>query len=161
MSERALNQHDGSILSDLNAQLASDDRFHNVRGDVKSRVVALSGSVKLLEDKRILLDRAAQIKHVKRVTDEVVVDMAPLSDRSLRQMLYEKLQSEDFTQLGLKVRKGTVTVRGEMATKADRDRMLAIVSGTHGVRAIVDQTSVQPLRHSRPRDQTVQGNRSR
>ena len=152
ISERALNQHDGSILADLNTQLASDERFQNVRGQVKGRGIALTGSVKLLEDKQILLSKAWQIDRIKTVKDEIVVDTIRLPDRFLRKELYEKLQAEDFAQVALKVRKGTVNVRGELATAADRERIMAIVSGTPGVRDVVDQTTVHPRRRSRPRD---------
>jgi osmotically-inducible protein OsmY len=158
MGERALNQHDDSILADLNAQLASDEKFQNVRGQVKGRVIALTGSVMLLQDKQLLLSKARQIDRVKLVKDDIVVETVYLSDRSLRRDVYERLQAEDFAQVALKVRKGTITVRGELATKADRERVLAIVSGTRGVRAIVDQTSVHTLRQTRPRDQNSRGN---
>jgi osmotically-inducible protein OsmY len=141
MTDNFLRKYDRSIIESLDAQLASEERFRDVQIEVKEGTVLLTGSVKVLEDKREVFKKANETEHVRSVKDQVAVNTVWVPDRFLRKQLYQKLQSEKVDDVGLKVRKGVVTIRGEVRTKADRERILALISGTDGVKAVTDRTT--------------------
>ena len=138
MTDQFLKKHDRSIIENLDAQLASDGRFRDVRVEVNEGIVLLTGAVKILEDKREVLKKVSETEHVRSVKDQVAVKTVWIPD--VRKQLYQKLQTGQANGVRLKVRKGVVTMRGEIRTQADREHILALVSGTDGVKAVTDQT---------------------
>lgn len=146
VTEKAATRNDASILSGLTSWVSSDARFRNVQVEVTGGVVSLKGSVRLVQDRRDLVKEASQTDHVRSVNDQLSVDTVWMPDRFLRKELYEKLQNEQINGIGLKVKKGIVTVRGEVQTQAHRDRVLRILSSTEGVRKVADRMTVHARR---------------
>lgn len=50
----------------------------------------------------------------------------------------------DMSGLHIEAEGGTVTVGGHVATKADKDRVLALVKLTRGVDKVIDELRVEP-----------------
>ena len=61
-------------------------------------------------------------------------------DGVLRMQLKRDLHNHQVDGVGLKVRKGVVTVRGTVP--ANRERVLSLIASTEGVRAIRERTTM-------------------
>lgn len=136
----ALRKHDGSILGTLSEQFAEDAKFDNVQVAVGGGVVSLKGSVALLQDKRQAARRAGTVDHVRTVKNDIVVKTRWVPDGTLRMQLKHDLRSHELDGLGLKVRKGGVTVRGTV--KSSREQVLSLIASTEDVRDIRDRTTL-------------------
>jgi osmotically-inducible protein OsmY len=148
VTDQAATRNDAFILSALTSKISSDERFRDIQIEVAGSIVSLKGSVRLVQDRRDLVTTASQADHVRGINDQVSVDTPWTPDRFLRKELYQKLQNEQINGIGLKVKKGLVTVRGEMQTQADREHALRIISTTEGVREVADRMTVRTRRQA-------------
>jgi hypothetical protein len=136
----ALQKHDGSIQGKLSEQFAEDAKFANVHIAVRGGVVSLKGSVALLEDKRQAVKRASIVEHVRVVKNDIVVKTSWVPDGILRVQLKHDLRNHELDGLGLKIRKGVVTIRGTV--KSSREQVLSLIAATEGVRDIRDRMTL-------------------
>jgi osmotically-inducible protein OsmY len=148
VTDKATTRNDASILSALASRISNDERFQNVQIEVAGSIVSLKGSVRLVQDRRDLVRTASHADHVRSVNDQVSVDAPWTPDRFLRKELYEKLNNEQINGIGLKVKRGIVTVRGEVQTQADREHVLRLMSSTEGVREVADRMTVRTRRQA-------------
>jgi osmotically-inducible protein OsmY len=86
----------------------------------------LRGSVKLLENQRQAVKKASSVEHVRGVESKIIIDTRRIPDLQLKQLVKE----QHLREVNIKVRKGTVTVRGPICGEADRERVLAQISST-------------------------------
>jgi osmotically-inducible protein OsmY len=143
MTNKAAKEHDALVRTQLSALVSSNEPFQKVAVYVNRGDVSLVGSVATAQDKKDLLRKVNETRHVRAVKDEVVVDTPWRPDRLLRKDLYERLQAQQLPQVGLKVKKGTVTVTGEIPTLAQHDQVFVLIATARGVRGVSDQTVVR------------------
>ena len=137
---RATEKHDIWIRSKLREEFAEDAKFDNVHPVVRGGVVSLKGSVPLFKDKSLAGRKARSVDHVGKVKNEIIVKTQWVPDGVLRMQLKRDLRNHEVDGVGLKVRKGVVTVRGTVP--ANRERVLSLIASTEGVRAIKERTTM-------------------
>lgn len=137
---RATEKHDIWIRSKLREEFAEDAKFDKVHPVVRGGLVSLKGSVPLFEDKWLAGRKARAVDHVGKVKNEIIVKTQWIPDGVLRMQLKRDLHNHEVDGVGLKVRKGVVTVRGTVP--ANRERVLSLIASTEGVRAIRERTTM-------------------
>ena len=73
------------------------------------------------------------------------VEREPASDTRLQERLRKKLHVLPLDGVQVEVQNGFVTLKGNVRTFRQRERMHRMVMGLHGVRALKDLLTVQPL----------------
>ena len=136
------SRYDNVILEKISAELASDETLENTEVSVRTGVVFLKGSVRLLEDQRRAVKKASGVEHVRRVESKIVLNTRRVPDLRLLLQLKQVMREQQLREIKIKVKKGTVMVRGPVSGEAERERVLAQVSSTEGVRAIDDRLIV-------------------
>jgi osmotically-inducible protein OsmY len=146
-------QDDSTLAVDVQKKL-DKKQFNNVKSTVDANGIAtLTGAVDLYEYKADAEKRAAKVKGVKGVRDEIVVAGPTVPDQELQQKLVEKLQydrvgyegSNMFNAISVSVQNGEVTLGGHARTYPDRDSALALVSTYPGVKGVSDEVEVDPV----------------
>ena len=94
----------------------------------------------LFEDKWLAGRKARAVDRVGKVKNVIIVKTQWVPDGVLRMQLKRDLRNHQVDGVGLKVRKGVVTVRGTVP--ANRERVLSLIASTEGVRAIRDRTTI-------------------
>lgn len=130
------------ILAAVSAQLAGEERFQNLTIEVDGRVVKLRGTVRVLEDKRQALQRAADGGDVSIVVSHIRVETETVPDALLLKQVRARLAADQESQIKLKVKKGVVTMQGPVPHEADRERILSAVASVIGVVGMKDQLQV-------------------
>lgn len=143
-------QDDANMGSDVQKKL-DKKQFSNVKAAVDSNgIVTLTGTVDLYEYKADAERRAAKVKGVKGVRDEIEVGGPTVSDQELQQKLVEKLQYDRvgygnvFNAISVSVQNGMVTLAGHARTYPDRDSAMGLVSTFPGVKGVNDEIEVDP-----------------
>ena len=145
-------QDDSNVASDVQKKL-DKKQFSNVKATVDSSGVAtLTGTVDLYEYKADAEKRAAKVKGVKGVRDQIEVAGPTVPDQELQQKLVEKLQYDrvgyelgnTFNAISVGVQNGVVTLGGHARTYPDRDSALGLVSTFPGVKGVNDEVEVDP-----------------
>lgn len=140
--EKKASRYDNVILEKISAELGSDETFKNTEVSVQTGVVFLTGSVKLLEDQRRAVKKASNVEHVRDVESRIVLSTRRVPDLRLLLQLKQVMREQQLREIKVKVKKGTVMVRGPVSGEAERERVLAQISSTEGVRAIDDRLIV-------------------
>ena len=135
-------RYDRFILEEISADFALDETLKNTEASVARGVVLLTGSVKVLEDQRQAVKKVSSVEHVRGVESRIVIDTRRVPDLRLRLQLKQMMREQHLREVNIKVSKGTVTVRGPIHGEGDRERVLAQISSTEGVRAINDRLTV-------------------
>jgi osmotically-inducible protein OsmY len=145
-------QDDSTLAGDVQKKL-DKKQFNNVKSTVDANGIAtLTGTVDLYEYKADAEKRAAKVKGVKGVRDEIEVAGPTVPDQELQQKLVEKLQYDRvgyeggnmFNAISVSVQNGVVTLGGHARTYPDRDSALGLVSTYPGVKGVNDEVEVDP-----------------
>lgn len=142
LNHRTVKAHDQFVNDQLATLVSGNETFQRVTVSVKSGEVSVGGLVATVQDKQILLHKISETSYVRKVHDQIVVDTPWRPDRMLRKHLYEQVQSQQLPQVGIKVKKGMVTVTGEIGTLAEHDQLFLTIATARGVRGVSDQTTV-------------------
>lgn len=140
--ERKASRYDNFILEKISAEFASDETFKNTEVSVRTGVVFLTGSARLLEDQRRAVKKASGVEHVRRVESKIALNARRVPDLRLCMQLKQVMREQQLREIKIKVKKGTVMVRGPVSGEAEREWVVAQISSTEGVRAIDDRLIV-------------------
>ena len=135
-------RYDNFILEKISTQFASDEALQNTEVSVRRGTVLLTGSVRLLEVQRQAVKKVSSVEHVRRVQSKIVIDTKRVPDPRLRLQLKQVVREQQLREIKIRVRKGTVTLRGPVRGEAEHERVLAQISSTEGVRAVDDRLTV-------------------
>ncbi|MGH9472657.1 MAG: BON domain-containing protein [Terriglobales bacterium] len=142
---------DQQIASYLQKAYSGNKSLADVHPSVDDRVVTLTGSVGLLQNKLEAAHKARQVASVNGVVNQIQVNGPAVPDQQLKRDLADKLtydrmgMGQTFNALTVKVSHGVVTVGGEVRDYPSRDSALDIIADTKGVKGMVDQIKVAPL----------------
>ena len=138
------------IQQDINKQLQENKAWKNVQANVNNGVVTLTGTVDLFRDKAKLDEKIRKRSGVAELKDDVLVAGASVADLKLQETLADKLRYDRiyfghvFNNLTLEVKNGVATVGGVVHDSTDKASALAEVTGTPGVKGVVDQIKIAP-----------------
>ena len=133
------------ILAEVTAQLADEERFRNVTVEVAddfAGIVSLRGTVALLEDKRRAAQKVQEANDMRVVLNHIQVETERIDDGLLLQQLRERLVEEQSSHIKLKVKKGIVTIRGDVRHVSQREQVLSSIAGVPGVIAMKDRLQI-------------------
>lgn len=149
--------YDRAIAADVNRRLQNDAKLRDVRATVDDGVVTLTGSVARYADKEKAEKRAAKVRNVSQVRNQIAVRSENLSDVELAQRLGRKLAYDPygyfgpygsgtmFNHLTLAVRSGFVTLGGEVRNESSRDYAESVAKNERGVRGVENRIRVLPV----------------
>lgn len=143
---------DGQVQAEV-VKALDKKQFHDVKADVHSGVVTLSGSVRTYADKEDADRRVHHRKNVLAVRNDIqVTGGAEVDDVTLRNKLAEKLTYDRigygttaFNSITIGVQNGVVTLGGTAYGPVDKDSAVSLVANYPGVRDIVDNIEVAPV----------------
>lgn len=143
---------DGQLKVDVMKAL-DKKQFRDVKADVQSGVVTLSGTVHTYADKEDADRRVHHRKTVRAVRNDIEVRGGKeIDDVTLRNKLAEKLTYDRigygttaFNAITVGVQNGVVTLGGTAYGPVDKDSAVSLVANYPGVRDIVDNIEVAPL----------------
>lgn len=143
-------QDNSNLQSEIQKKL-DKKQFSHVKAEVDgSGIVTLTGSVDLYEYKVDAEHRAAKVKGVTGVRDQIQVAGPTIPDQQLQEKLVEKLQYDrvgygnEFNAISVNVQDGVVTLGGHARTYVDRDSAVALASTFPGVKQVNDDIEVDP-----------------
>lgn len=140
---------DAQILQDVQKQLGKK-QWSNVTATVDDRIVTLSGTVGLYNDKVNAEKKASRVKNVSDVVNNIQVAGDNISDDELFAKLADRLRYDRidlgimFNNFDLDVKNGVVTISGNARSPADAASAVAIVQNTAGVKDVIDNIEVAP-----------------
>ena len=148
----ATGRYDQQIQQAVNQKIHETKQLQGVRSSVEDRIVTLTGTVGLYQDK---LDATKKIKKVANVTGvrndiavagETVPD-SQLQEKLTKQLAYDRVGYFDntFNYLALSVKGGVVTLSGDAMWDVPKDDALAIAARTPGVKDVVNDVRVLPV----------------
>jgi len=140
--EKHASRYDKVILEEIRSHVAADESLKNTEVSVARGVVLLTGSVKVLEDQRRVVKETTSLEHIRRVNNKLLIDTSIVPDLRLRLQIKQAVRDEGLREVRIKVKRGTVTVRGPVRGIATHERVLTQVASTEGVRAIDDRLTV-------------------
>lgn len=144
------HDNDAQIQADVTKALGNK-RFANVKVDVLSGIVTLSGTVDLYSEKEDADKKAHHRKNVSGVRNEIIVGGPTVEDATLRDKIGEKITYDRvgygttaFNAITIGVQDGVVTLGGVAYGPVDKDSALSIAENYPGVKDVVDNVEVAP-----------------
>ena len=131
--------------AEVAARLADEERFRNVTVEVAddlAGIVSLRGTVALLEDKRQAVQKVQQANDVRIVLNLIKVETERINDGLLLEQLRERLAEKQSNHIKLKVKKGIVTIKGNVRHDSQREQVLSSIARVPGVIAMKDRLQV-------------------
>jgi osmotically-inducible protein OsmY len=159
----ACSQSDPGITTAVKSKLAADDtvKAYKIDVDTKDAVVTLKGTVDSADAKTRAVEVARATKGVTDVVDQLNVTppgvatsgaseaLEPLTDPAITTAVKTSLLA-DPDSAGLKIDVDTkdaiVTLKGTVATEAEKTRAENVAKDTKGVRSVVNDLKVSPKR---------------
>jgi len=148
----AIGRYDQQIQQTVSQKIQGAKQLQGVSSSVEDRIVTLTGTVGLYQDK---LDAAKKVKKVAKVTgvrNDIAVAGETVPDGQLQQKLAKKLAYDRvgyfdnaFNYLALGVKDGVVTINGDTLNDVAKDSAFAIVAHTPGVKDVVNDVTVLPV----------------
>ena len=148
----ATGRYDQQIQQAVSQKIRDAKQLQGVSSSVEDRIVTLTGTVGLYQDK---LDAAKKVKKVAKVTgvrNDIAVAGETVPDGQLQQKLAKKLAYDRvgyfdnaFNYLALGVKDGVVTINGDTLNDVAKDSAFAIVAHTPGVKDVVNDVTVLPV----------------
>jgi osmotically-inducible protein OsmY len=140
-SSMSLANSDSSV-SALNKAFATDPTLHDVRVEMVDGYVHIRGTVDVLEDSRVAMNRAQQSISSNGLISHIVVRTPYVPDRDLRRQLAGKLNGLQIDSVRLRVRRGVVRVSGTISEENQRETVLSTIRSTPGVTGVDDLITV-------------------
>jgi len=144
-------RYDAGITQAATKKLAEKTQFKNVTADAEDRVVTLTGTVNLYQDKLDAAKRVRKLKNSTGVRNLIVVNSPQVADSALQEQLTRKIYYERvgyydnaFNYVTVAVNDGVVTLGGATYNDVGRDAALAITQRMPGVKDVVDKIDVLP-----------------
>jgi len=144
-------RYDAGITAAATKKLAEKSQFKNVTANAEDRIVTLTGTVNLYQDK---LDAAKSVRKLKNSTgvrNLIVVNNSQVADSALQEQLTRKIYYDRvgyydnaFNYVTVAVNDGVVTLGGATYNDVGRDAALAITQRMPGVKDVVDKINVLP-----------------
>jgi len=149
--DTSATRYDSGITAAATQKLAQKSQFKNVSASVEDRIVTLTGTVDLYQDK---LDAAKSVRKLKNSTgvrNLIVVTGPQVADSALQQQLMRKIYYDRvgyydnaFNYVTVAVNDGVATLSGATYNDVGRDAALAITQRMPGVKDVVDKINVLP-----------------
>lgn len=143
---------DNQILADVQNKALDKSQFKNVKASVQNKIVTLTGTVDVYDQKVDLDKRVHRIKNVKGVENDVEVGGPEVPDAELQEKLVKAIQYDRvgygttaFNAIGVNVQNGVVTLSGHAYGPVDADSAAAVAANTKGVKDVVNEIQVDPV----------------
>jgi osmotically-inducible protein OsmY len=147
---QSASPEDAQIQADVMKAL-NNKRFANVKAEVSSGIVTLTGTVNLYSEKEEADKKTHHRKNVKAVQNEITVAGPTVEDATLRDKLGEKIAYDRvgygttaFNAITIAVQDGVVTLGGVAYGPIDKDSALSVAENYPGVKDVVDNIEVAP-----------------
>src|SRR5262245_38711771 len=158
---------DKGVTETVKSKLGADDfiRTRVIGVDTKDHVVTLSGEVRSEQEKTIAIDIARQTTGVKDVVDNLRVapelETAPTTgqlgekpdaaarvsgDKAITTDVTSKLSADPSTaelKIDVETKDGVVTLKGDVATQDEHDRVVDITRKAASVTGVDDQLKIK------------------
>ena len=145
-------RNDATIQTSVIKKLDDNQKFKNVKSTVEDRIVTLTGTVDLYQDKLDAAKSAKKQKNVQGVRNLIEVAGTAVSDAQLHEELSKKLYYDRvgwydsaFNYYTLSVKDGVATIGGQTYNEVGRDSALAIAYRMPGVKDVVSEIKISPV----------------
>lgn len=145
------NPEDSPVQVAATKALSEKKEFRSVNATVEDRIVTLTGSVDLYQQKLDAAKKVRKLANVDGVRNLISVDGPTVSDNDLARKLapglyYDRMGYDiAFNYITASVQNGVITLGGATRTDVDHDYALALVGNTPGVKDVIDNISVAPV----------------
>ena len=106
---------------------------------VRRGVVTLRGGVEHWYQRKAAEGTAAGVAGVVSVHNQIQLLVSPISDDILREEVEDALTHLPAPEVGVRVARGVVTLRGEIGSGALRQRAESLAEAAPGVRAVINE----------------------
>ncbi len=137
----------GALTKTLNKK-----QLRGVQGVVQGTTAVLRGSVDVFDDKEEAGKRAAHVKGIKAVDNEIQVAGPDVPDNVLEQKLAKAIEYDRvgygvtaFNAIAVRVQNGVVTLGGHAYGPVSADSAVGVASNTKGVKDVINEIQVDPL----------------
>ncbi len=139
-------------LQDALTKALNKKELRGVQGTLEGTTAVLRGSVQVLDEKIEAERRAAHVKGIHAVENEVQVEGAEVPDTVLQQKLTKAIAYDrvgygvtPFNAITVEVQNGVVTLAGHAVGPVSADSAVGVAANTKGVKDIVNNIQVDPL----------------
>lgn len=116
-----------------------------IQSTVSKGVVRLKGCVETYAQREDALRAVRNLVGVRMVFDELAVETADVTPEALRASIHEALDrhaEREMHKLQIDIENGRVTLHGDVQSWREREAVVGAVTGTRGVKSVVDHLRI-------------------
>lgn len=149
-AQTASARFDSDIQTRVTQQLSKKSDFRNLQSATEDGIVTLTGTVDLYQQKLDAAKKVRKLDKVQGVRNLVAVSSsapdAEVEAKLDRKLHYDRIGYDNlFNFVGVSVKDGVATLKGETRTDVGRDSALALANYMPGVKDVVDNIKVAPV----------------